>query len=609
MAIPATAVWELNQGATASFVNGNGFDPSSTAFITDFTATSATGNAPVISSASYNFVAGDVGAWVYVQSGTNWTPGWYQISSVAANAATVNATIGAAIQVVNGIWMTNTVAGVATTGSPTGGTCGIDYSQGTAANLAATDLVIGADNTTITSVAAPFGKNHAGNCLHITAGTNFTTGWYIISTVTAGVAQLDRACGTAASTAGTGKTGGAGSLNSTLDDAFFEMVVGGNQIWIKYSASSYALGEDISTASTSATGQNPVFCSGFYLLRGDGPDAATRPTIACGAFAILPASWTNFSGLIITGTAAAVFSPGISITRKVKVLNTSTTANRIAFSGVGGGSHAYFCEIISQKGRALTISNSGVIFGCYIHDSVAGVGLNSGGGILVSSVIAGCSSTAVTPTAASNPANMVIGNTLYGSQAKLGTGILFSATVPGVGVFNNIFYGFVTGIDHTTSEYRSNFGNYNNFFNNTTDVTRYTKGTNNFALNPGFIGAFEITGSTATTSGSVLTQSGGDFSSVTDNVDFLRVTSGTGVTTGIYLITSHTATTLTVNNALGTSSAGDVVYTVPTGHNFAIGTNLKAAAYPGPYGTETTSYLDTGAVQRQEPGASFTFVG
>jgi predicted transcriptional regulator len=34
------------------------------------------------STASYNFVAGDVGAWVYIASGTNWTPGWYKIARI-----------------------------------------------------------------------------------------------------------------------------------------------------------------------------------------------------------------------------------------------------------------------------------------------------------------------------------------------------------------------------------------------------------------------------------------------------------------------------------------------------------------------------------------------
>src|SRR5690349_16220768 len=104
---------------------------------TDGAATSATGTAPVFSSASYNFVAGDVGAWVYIASGTNWTPGWYQIASVASNTATLEATAGVAYLA----YITPTTAnGCATTTSPTGATWTIDYSQQNAAQCTYTDL-------------------------------------------------------------------------------------------------------------------------------------------------------------------------------------------------------------------------------------------------------------------------------------------------------------------------------------------------------------------------------------------------------------------------------------------------------------------------------------
>ena len=96
MALSANLIWEVESGASDT-LNGGGFDPSLTAgMFTDGAATSATGAAPVFSSVSYNFVTGDAGAWVYIASGSNWTPGWYKISSVGANAATLNATIGQA---------------------------------------------------------------------------------------------------------------------------------------------------------------------------------------------------------------------------------------------------------------------------------------------------------------------------------------------------------------------------------------------------------------------------------------------------------------------------------------------------------------------------------
>jgi len=122
-------IWENRNDASAS--NGGGFNPANANFAADLTTDTNTGNtaSPIVSSASYNFVAGDVGHWVFIQSGTNWTPGWYLIASVAANKATLTAGVGTAVlygtsstganyQRPNGL---NTAAGCATVGTPTSG--------------------------------------------------------------------------------------------------------------------------------------------------------------------------------------------------------------------------------------------------------------------------------------------------------------------------------------------------------------------------------------------------------------------------------------------------------------------------------------------------------
>jgi hypothetical protein len=82
-------------------------------------------------------------------------------------------------------------------------------------------------------------------------------------------------------------------------------------------------------------------------------------------------------------------------------------------------------------------------------------------------------------------------------------------------------------------------------------------------------------GLTATTSGSVLTLSGADFSDVTNNSDYLYVKSGTGVNVGKYQITAHTTTTLTVDGTLGTSTAGDVAFIVTLSGNQANFTDVR----------------------------------
>src|SRR6185369_1439300 len=96
----------------ASFINvrtdgsdtlsGGWFDPSLATYATDGAATSATSGSPVFSSASYNFQARDVDAFLYLKSGTNAIPGYYRIASVAANSATLVATAGSAADIYGG---------------------------------------------------------------------------------------------------------------------------------------------------------------------------------------------------------------------------------------------------------------------------------------------------------------------------------------------------------------------------------------------------------------------------------------------------------------------------------------------------------------------------
>jgi hypothetical protein len=205
MAISANVIFDVRTGGSDT-ANGGAFDPSVTAgMFTDGAATVATGNSPVFTSASYNFVAGDVGAWVYVSSGTNWTAGWYEIASVTANAATLKAAIGESRLMVSLVpWSVNTVAGCATVASPTGATWTIDYSQQNAAQFSYTDLASAGAGLTVSSAAFPFARHQVGNMLVIASGTNFTAGNYIIASVAAGVATVT---GAANITSGVGASG------------------------------------------------------------------------------------------------------------------------------------------------------------------------------------------------------------------------------------------------------------------------------------------------------------------------------------------------------------------------------------------------------------------
>jgi hypothetical protein len=65
-------------------------------------------------------------------------------------------------------------------------------------------------------------------------------------------------------------------------------------------------------------------------------------------------------------------------------------------------------------------------------------------------------------------------------------------------------------------------------------------------------------GVTATISGTVLTQPGGDFSNITNATDSMHIQKGTGATPGKYVISAHTSNTATLTGYSGDSATGDV---------------------------------------------------
>lgn len=620
MALTAGTIWEIRASATTGNVNGAGFNPANAAAVTDLTtdANTANTNSPVCSSATYTFVAGDVNAWLYIVSGTNWTPGWYQIASVSAGKATLSAAVGQAIQrdttLLPHKYYTNTVAGCATVGTPTSGTFLIDYSQqDTTQYGVSTATTSGAGSTTLTVSSGSFTRMMVGNLLYIASGTNFQTGWYEIATFTdASNVVLDRTpTSGGAGSNGVIKVGGAGRWNA-LEDAQLEAIPGSSFVHVKNG--SYTISGSISISSSNSTNNSRSNIQGYNSVRGDVCNESNRPVITCAANTIGLGQWVDLTNFKITGTGTPVLTPGTSaIVNNVSVFCTSSTASRTAIT-LGTTNVLTVVEACSLNGTAINANSTGRLTGVYVHDSVSGITTNGNNLVMNNIIVQACKTVGISWTSSSGTSTGYLSNaTIYGNSGKNCTNGLYhnSASLTTDYVTNTIFSGWTTGHNQSATN-QTNRESFCNFYNNTTDVTNVSKSPTDLALNPSFTDVAEISGTTATTSGSVLTQSGGDFSTVEDNVDVLRVLSGTGVTTGGYLITSHTATTLTVNNALGTSSAGDVNYFIPTGHDFSIGTNLKAAGIMGAYpGSATTGYMDIGAVQRQatsgSSGGSYAF--
>jgi hypothetical protein len=167
-----------------------------------FTASSGTDlvedstNPLKVTSASHNFVAGDVGQCLNITGGPSWVGGPYAIASVSGNAAFLNLSY-TPLSASGGVWNTTACA--------------------------------------VTSATGLFGGTEAGDRLEITAGTNWTIGNYVIQYVNSShVATLT-------STPATGSSANSGTWNilatwNSLASGFVITPPGGNTATIDIGA-------------------------------------------------------------------------------------------------------------------------------------------------------------------------------------------------------------------------------------------------------------------------------------------------------------------------------------------------------------------------------------
>ena len=367
MALAANTIW--NSISTGNDANGGGFNPASANMPTDLVATNGNTSAPVVTSASCSFVAGDVGAWIFVQSGTNWIPGWYQIASVATGAATLTATIGSAYLYENGTYGgPSTVVGCATTASPTAGKYSIDFSTLTTA-ISMTSLASAASGATLNS-AASARVCHIGNIINLTAGTNITTGWYEVTNAVAATSiTMDRTCCSAAVPAN-----GAGSVGGSLatPGKAGGLMVGGNKLYAGLTQSITSATANVSNGCVSlpnSTSALQTSLIAYNSTRGDNV-GATWTASGINTFTVVTGSVASIRGLTIN-CASLTSSRGISggTIDNCTVKNCTNTA-LYQFTS------AHYCEVngCTTQPAVVGVSLTSDLSMCNVHDNtVTGV--------------------------------------------------------------------------------------------------------------------------------------------------------------------------------------------------------------------------------------------
>lgn len=161
------------------------------------------------------------------------------------------------------VWEARTLGSINNGGCFVTGSTGTDFTQQNSAQYTFTDLVL-PTTTTATSVSHLFVAADVGNCLHVTAGTGYTPGFYRMLSVTAGTVTLDRAVGTALSSGGTYAVGGAIDHPQTANSN----AVAGNRIWTKADGF-YIFTTTMAIDSKDSSGLTPYRFSGYTTTRGD----------------------------------------------------------------------------------------------------------------------------------------------------------------------------------------------------------------------------------------------------------------------------------------------------------------------------------------------------
>ncbi len=392
------------------------------------------------------------------------------------------------------VWEVRTAGSVNNGGGFVAGASGTDRSQSNSAFCSATDLTL-PSTTTATSSTCPFSAASVGNLIHITAGSNCTTGFYQVVSVATVTATLDRAAGTTSCTAGTFALGGAVALPGTATN----VSTSGNTIWVKADGTyTVTASANVNNTSTQSPGLKII---GYTTTRGDNG----RPTWTTA---------TNSTALIFSDTTA-----GLSVRNFNFSSTASTKANGIQMDFADDGLAVDNClfdgflnginhqrgdsinttisrvEIKNSTGDGLRIAaNSGnqggvVVFDSYFHNN-AGSGINFSevnGNITTVNVVSSKNTLDGVTIASQSGTSANIAGYFFNSVFSENTrdGIRYDGASVNEGILvavNTILYGN-TGIGWNTNIAPTFQQSLNNAFgNNGTDRTNITAGAADITL-------------------------------------------------------------------------------------------------------------------------------
>lgn len=355
----------------------------------------------------------------------------------------------------------------------------VDYTQQDAPQVARPNLTTpGAGSTTLTDGDAGglFTTALPGNGVYIVGGANFTVGLYYIKTRTdANNVVLDRS--PTPGGAGANGVGNIGGGRATITDAFLEGTQAGDTVWVEDGNYTPGAAIDVAQAGTATL---VIRLRGYKTTRGVEPLDADRPSIDMAAFNFqISGDYWRVEGLDFTGTDTIVvtLTGADTYALNCKVRNTSGVANRIALSVAGSYSRAYDCDLISDNGYAVNLAVNTRVEWCFIIDSAQGIRVTNSECMIRENIIHN-HTTGIAFSGAWTNCD-IVGNTIDGNTEGINI-----AGGEVTRIQNNILSNNTDGAIATGSDKESNELDFNDWYNNGTDVTLLTKGPNAQAADP-----------------------------------------------------------------------------------------------------------------------------
>lgn len=337
------------------------------------------------------------------------------------------------------------------------GSGGTDFSQQNAAQYSFSDLASsnGTSSTpSVTSAGHSFVASDVGNIMQITAGTNFTPGFYQILSVGAGAATLDRAIGSAASlSGGSYAVGGALLTIQQAYNAAAQVSAGSNnsvggKIWLK--VGTYALTTPVATGQ-----QQYTALIGYDAAHGD--DTGNRPLVTTATNSTqlfncngTPTTTYYFDNINFSNTAGTpevgMYLSAASNNARIQVRRAVFNGFTNAINGDNAGIHFVwqyvalaFVEIKNCTSHALALNATNYMLdSCYIHNNTGNSVSGGNSTIIVDTII---DSNGGTCTVAGD--HCIIKNSVFSNTGGAGNGATLNTGTNEVSWFisNSVFYG------------------------------------------------------------------------------------------------------------------------------------------------------------------------